>query len=158
MGRLRDYFDRLAHPMQDVHRGRINRSMLSCRDMAPWLSIHSPTAPRGEGGAVRHQRGESHRRWLIDVMLIMPYDIESQSRNADFISIAPKGETTHYILRVAIAPSKCVRCAPQSGNPQPSAQRAVKLKNPWVEDPSILRTLFHNPSTQPAASAATTTL
>ena len=23
----------------------------------------------------------------------------------------PKGETTHYILRVAIAPSKCVRCA-----------------------------------------------
>ena len=41
-----------------------------------------------EGGAVRHQRGESHRRWLIDVMLIMPYDIESQSRNADFISIA----------------------------------------------------------------------
>ena len=44
--------------------------------------------PRGEGGAVRHQRGESHRRWLIDVMLFMPYDIESQSRNADFISIA----------------------------------------------------------------------
>ncbi len=66
MGRLRDYFDRLAHPMQDVHRGRINRSMLSCRDMAPWLSIHSPTTkwwqvtrfPTGrEGGAVRHQRG-----------------------------------------------------------------------------------------------------
>ena len=25
-----------------------------------------------EGGAVRHQRRESHRRWLIDVMLIMP--------------------------------------------------------------------------------------
>ena len=62
--------------------------MLSCRDMAPWLSIHSPTAPRGEGGAVRHQRGESHRRWLIDVMLFMPYDTESKSRNADFISIA----------------------------------------------------------------------
>ena len=41
-----------------------------------------------EGGAVRHQRGESHRRWLIDVMLIMSYDTESKSRNADFISIA----------------------------------------------------------------------
>ncbi len=26
--------------------------------------------------------------------------------------MAPKGETTHYILRVASAPSKCVRCAP----------------------------------------------
>ena len=34
----------------------------------------------------------------------MPYDTESQSRNADFISIAHKG------------------------NPQPSARRAVKLK------------------------------
>ena len=36
---------------------RINRSMLSCRDMAPWLSTHSPTAPRGEGGGASHQRG-----------------------------------------------------------------------------------------------------
>ena len=33
--------------------------MLSCRDMDPWLSTHSPTAPRGEGGAVRHQRGNA---------------------------------------------------------------------------------------------------
>ena len=39
-----------------------------------------PTALAGEGdspfGAVRHQRGESHRRWLIDVMLFKPYDTE----------------------------------------------------------------------------------
>ena len=28
-------------------------------------------------------------------------------------SAPPKGETTHYILRVASAPSKCVRCAPK---------------------------------------------
>ena len=27
---------------------RINRSMLSCRDMAPWLSIHSAPSKRGE--------------------------------------------------------------------------------------------------------------
>ena len=53
-------------------------------------------APRG---------GKSHRRWLITVMLIMSYDTESKSRNADFILIA----------RRAI--------------PQPSARRAVKLKN-----------------------------
>ena len=39
--------------------GRINRSMLSCRDMAPWLSTHSPTAPRGEGGGASHQRGNA---------------------------------------------------------------------------------------------------
>ena len=28
-----------------------------------------------------------------------------------FAGLPPKGETTHYILRVAGAPSKCVRCA-----------------------------------------------
>ena len=58
MGRLRAYFDRLAHPMQDVHRGRINRSMLSCRDMAPWLSTHSPTAPRGGRWCRKAPKGE----------------------------------------------------------------------------------------------------
>ena len=44
----------------------------------------------------------------VSRMVILPYDTESQSRNADFISIAPKGETTHYILRVASAPSPSV--------------------------------------------------
>ena len=29
--------------------------------------------------------------------------------------LPPKGETTHYILCVADAPSKCVRCAPRRG-------------------------------------------
>ena len=38
---------------------RINRSMLSCRDMAPWLSIHSPTTKWGEGGGASHQRGNT---------------------------------------------------------------------------------------------------
>ena len=40
---------------------RINRSMLSCRDMAPWLSIHSPTTKWGEGGGASHQRGDLPR-------------------------------------------------------------------------------------------------
>ena len=48
------------------------------------------------------------------------YDTDSQSRNADFILIA---------LRAI---------------PQPSARRAVKLKNPWAEGPSILRTFFRH--------------
>ena len=42
--------------------GRINRSMLSCRDMAPWLSIHSPTTKWGKGGGASHQRGMHFRR------------------------------------------------------------------------------------------------
>ena len=45
-------------------------------------------------------------------------------------SSPPKGETTHYILRVASAPSKCVRCAPRG-----------RYHNPRPERPSNLRTL-----------------
>ena len=42
--------------------------------------------------------------------------------------------------------------SPDRAIPQPSARRAVKLKNPWArKGPSILRTFFRNPSTQPAA-------
>ena len=41
---------------------RINRSMLSCRDMAPRLSTHSPTTEWGEGGGVSHQRGNAFPR------------------------------------------------------------------------------------------------
>ena len=57
----------------------------------------------GEGGAVRHQRGGSHRRWLIIVMLIMLYDKESKSRNADFISIALRA-ISQPSARRAVAP------------------------------------------------------
>ena len=49
-----------------------------------------------EGGTVRHQRGESHRRWLIDVMLFMPYDTESQSRN---VLASPLGEEGHEVAK-----------------------------------------------------------
>ena len=61
------------------------------RSKAPSLPIKAlsfcrptDTAGGGEGGAVRHQKGESHRRWLITVVLIMSYYNESKSRNADF--------------------------------------------------------------------------
>ena len=127
--------------MQDLHRGTITRaycraiyeeSVLRCFILPPeqgWQgnTIHKE-AKRPENRVTRfpvEKSGEARigggeRSEPISRMFFMPYDTESQSRNADFISIAPKGETTHYILRVASAPSKCVRCAPQSGNPQPS--------------------------------------
>ena len=55
------------------------------------------------------------------------YDTESQSRNADFISIAAERQSATL-----------------------GAKGPVKLKNPWAEGPSILRTfpfttLLHNP-------------
>ena len=50
---------RIVFPCHPCSGGRINRSMLSCRDMAPWLSIHSPTTKWGEGGGASHQRGNA---------------------------------------------------------------------------------------------------
>ena len=38
---------------------RINRSMLSCRGMAPLLSTHSAPSKRGKGGGASHQRGNA---------------------------------------------------------------------------------------------------
>ena len=66
---------------------------------------HSGIPPFGD---VRHQRGEC-RRWLIDVMLFIPYDIESQSRNADFISIARKGNPPPSAPQ-ALSPPERKRC------------------------------------------------
>ena len=59
------------------------------------------------------------------------YDTDSQSRNADFISIAAERQSATL-----------------------GAKGPVKLKNPWAEGPSILRTfpfttLLHNPRRQP---------
>ena len=50
------------------------------------------------------------------------YDTDSQSRNADFILIARKGDTATL-----------------------GAKGPVKLKNPWAEGPSILRTFPSQP-------------
>ena len=46
---------------------RINCSMLSCRDMTTWLSIHSPTTKWGEGGGASHQRGKTPK-WYLKYM------------------------------------------------------------------------------------------
>ena len=63
------------------------------RSKAPGLPIKAlsfcrPTDTAGGRWCRKSPRGGSHRRWLIDVMLFITYDTDSQSRNADFISIA----------------------------------------------------------------------
>ena len=59
---------------------------------------------------LRRQRCQRQRK---------PYNLAALVGNAPFSPptavLPPKGETTHYILRVAGAPSKCVRCAPRRG-------------------------------------------
>ena len=53
---------RIVFPCRPCSGGRIGRSMLSCRDMAPLLSIHSPTTEWGKGGGASHQRGIAFSR------------------------------------------------------------------------------------------------
>ena len=68
--------------------------MLSYEVMSLQESIERPILPlhRGKSGRSRIRGGAAQR--LITRMLIIPYDIESQSRNADFMFIARKGDTT----------------------------------------------------------------
>ena len=50
---------------------RINCSMLSCRDMAPWLSIHSPTTKWGGKVVAPATKGGLHflaRRAVVKVL------------------------------------------------------------------------------------------
>ena len=64
------------------------------RDMREKTASHILQVP--PFGAVRHQRGVSHRRWLITVVLTMPYDTESKSRN---VLASPLGEEGHEVAK-----------------------------------------------------------
>ena len=84
---------------------------------------------RGKSGAARIGGGE--RSEPVSRIVFMSFDTESKLRNADFISIAAERQSATL-----------------------GAKGPVKLKNPWVEGPSILRTfpfttLLHNPRRQP---------
>ena len=112
--------------MQDLHRG--TRTCAYCRAMYEESVSRCFILPPLAGEVRRSRIGGGERSELIRRMLIILYDIESQSRNADFILIA------------------------QRAIPQPSARRAVKLTNPPALRPVNPKNLFlHNPSTQPAA-------
>ena len=119
MGRLRAYFDQLAHPMQDVHSGTITRAY--CRAIYEESVSRCFILPPLAGEIRRSRKGGGERSELISRILCISYDTESQSRNADFILIA----------RRAI--------------PQPSARRAVKLTNP----PALRPVHPKNPFPQP---------
>ena len=138
--------------------------MLSRGAMSLQESIERFILSPGWGKVRRSRIGGGERSEPISRMLIMPYDTESQSRNADFISIALRA--IHHLQRQS-------RCRPLSEAnttllhnlrrqprpffiksaakppPQPSGQRPVKLKNPPANGRSILRTfpfitLLHN--------------
>ena len=87
MGRLRAYFDQLAHPMQDVHSGTITRAY--CRAIYEESASRCFILPPEQGEVWRSRIGGGERNEPISRMLIMSYGTESKSRNADFMFIAP---------------------------------------------------------------------
>ena len=65
--------------------------MLSHGAMTLQENIERPILPPEQGEVRRSRKGGGERSEPIRKMLIMSYDTESKSRNADFISIARKG-------------------------------------------------------------------
>ena len=66
---------------------------------------------RGKSGAVG--KGEASAASQSAEWLFCHMALKVNPVTLTLYSSPPKGETTHYILRVASAPSKCVRCAPK---------------------------------------------
>ena len=102
-----------------------------CRDAYEENVSRCFILPPEQGEVRRSRKGGGERSEPISRMPIMLYDAESKSRNADFMLIACKGDTTTL---------------------GPKGRQTYEPSGPWGR--SILRTFFHNPSTQPAAPAA----
>ena len=68
--------------------------MLSHGAMSLQESIERPILPPEQGEVRRSRIGGGERSEPVSRIVFMPYDTESQSRNADFMFIARKGDTT----------------------------------------------------------------
>ena len=84
MGRLRDYFDQLAHPMQDVHSGRITRAYGSATYERIALRILLSHRSAGGRWCRKAPKGGKPPEVADHRNAYLPYDTESKSRNADF--------------------------------------------------------------------------
>ena len=78
--------------MQDLHSGTITRAY--CRAIYEESVSRCFILPPLAGEVRRSRIGGGERSDPISRMVILPYGAESKSRNADFILIARKGDTT----------------------------------------------------------------
>ena len=124
---------------------RFDRGAADWRSGPRWsiLSVLSPvhpfplrgTSPQGETRDMERKTGRHilqvpFRRFPLWWLAPPPCTVGSMSYDTESKSVT---------LALYSSPVRAI--------PQPSARRAVKLKNPWArKGPSILRTFFHNPS------------
>ena len=143
MGRLRAYFDQLAHPMQDVHSGTITRAY--CRAIYEESVSRCFILPPLAGEVRRSRIGGGERSEPVSRIVFMSYDTESKSRNADFILIAQRAIPSPSAPQ-ALSPLERKRTQPfyttrgVSRAPFYNLRRS-RHRNPRPERPSNLRTL-----------------
>ena len=114
--------------MQDLHSGTITRAY--CRAIYEESVSRCFILPPLAGEVRRSRKGGGERSESISRILCISYDIESQSRNADFISIARRAIRNPRPER----PSNLRTLRPMG---------PVHLKNPFPQPFST--TLLHNP-------------
>ena len=78
--------------MQDLHSGTITRAY--CRAIYEDSVSRCFILPPAKGEVRRSRKGGGERSEPVSRMLIMPYGTARSSRNADFMLIARKGDTT----------------------------------------------------------------
>ena len=96
--------------------------MLSRGAMSLQESIERFILSPGWGKVRRSRIGGGERSEPIRRMLIIPYDIESQSRNADFISIAREGNPPPSAPQALSPPERSEHNLPPSGGHNPRGE------------------------------------
>ena len=115
---------------------------------APFRLAPLATHPLNGGGQVKWRRGSPFKN---GARRAPPPPSEPSRRRRYYKTHRPlKGKRlTTFCASPALLQN--VFAVHRRAIPQPSARRAVKLKNPPANGRSILRTFLYNPSTQPAA-------
>ena len=101
----------------------------------------SRRSPQGETRSMERKNRESYISCTIPQF--PPLVVNAVSQSPECVSCHMTQKANSVTLTSYSSPDRAI--------PQPSARRAVKLTNPPANGRSILRTFFHNPSTQPAA-------
>ena len=117
--------------------GRIGRSMLSCRDMAPWLSIHSPTTKWGERWWRQPPKGgciSDARRAVVKVLAA-----KGGIKNGAEGAVPPQWNGTSYLPR-----------AEPSTRPEGVSRSRTEPLAPRAKGPAAPSTLARESGRQPS--------
>ena len=91
------------------------KAPLCCELLMKGLLFRALFCPLNRGEVRRSRIGGGERSEPVSRMLIIPYDIESQSRNADFISIAREGNPQPSAPQALSPPERSEHNPPPSG-------------------------------------------